>query len=83
MLESLAPEGPLHVACCCLIPSPCWSPSWPAVPAQLSRREAENDIRKDYPVQLVATVPESASAIKGSPEHAKLVALQEVLARPG
>lgn len=45
--------------------------------AKLSRREAEGDIRKDYPVQIVVTIPESASAIKGSAEHARLVALQE------
>ena len=51
--------------------------------AELSRREAENDIRKDYPVQVSVTVPESASAIKGSPDHAKLVALQEAVAPPG
>jgi len=31
--------------------------------SQLSRREAESDLRHDYPVQLVVTVPESASAI--------------------
>ena len=48
--------------------------------AKLSRREAEGDIRKDYPVQIVVTIPESASAIKGSPEHARLVALQEAVA---
>lgn len=52
-------------------------------PGQLSRREAENDIRRDYPVQLVVTVPESASAIKGSPEHARLVALEEAVTPPG
>ena len=45
--------------------------------ARLSRREAESDLRKDYPVQVVVTVPETASAIKGSPEHAQLVALAE------
>jgi len=45
--------------------------------AKLSRREAEGDIKKDYPVQIVVTIPESASAIKGSAEHARLVALQE------
>ena len=49
----------------------------------LSRREAENDIRKDYPVVVSVKVPESAKAIKGSPEHAKLVSLQEALARSG
>ncbi len=52
-------------------------------PARLSRREAESDIRKDYPVQVTVTVPESASAIKGSPEHARLVAIQEAVAGPG
>ncbi|BDU73094.1 hypothetical protein [Mesoterricola silvestris] len=50
---------------------------------KLSRREAEGDIRKDYPVQIVVTIPESASAIKGSPEHARLVALQEAVAAKG
>jgi len=52
-------------------------------PGQLSRREAENDIRKDYPVVVSIRVPQIASAIKGSPEHARLVALQENLARTG
>jgi hypothetical protein len=52
-------------------------------PSPLSRREAENDIRKDYPVVVSIQVPESASAIKGSPEHARLVSLQEALARTG
>jgi len=51
--------------------------------AQLSRREAEEDIRKDYPVVVAITVPETAKAIKGSPDHAKLVALQEELTRAG
>jgi hypothetical protein len=52
-------------------------------PSRLSRREAETDIRKDYPVQVNLLVPETASAVKGSPEHAKLVILQEMLTRPG
>jgi hypothetical protein len=52
-------------------------------PARLSRREAEHDIRQDYPVRVSVTVPETASAIKGSPEHAKLVALQEAVAPTG
>lgn len=52
-------------------------------PARLSRREAEGDIRKDYPVQVTVSIPESASAIKGSPEHARLVALQEAVAAKG
>jgi len=50
---------------------------------RLSRREAEEDIRKDYPVVVAITVPETARAIKGSPDHAKLVALQEELTRTG
>jgi len=52
-------------------------------PSQLTRREAENDIRQDYPVVVSIQVPETAAAIKGSPEHARLVALQEALARTG
>lgn len=47
--------------------------------SKLTRREAEKDIRQDYPVMVTATVPPRASAIKGSPEHAKLVAIQEAL----
>lgn len=50
-------------------------------PSKLSRAEAEKDIRQDYPVSVDIRVPESASAIKGSPEHARLVAMQEQLAR--
>jgi hypothetical protein len=52
-------------------------------PAKLTRREAESDIRKDYPVVVPAQVPGSAKAVKGSPEHAKLVALQEAMAKTG
>lgn len=51
--------------------------------SQLSRREAETDIRKDYPVVVAIRVPETAKAIKGSPEHARLVGLQEALVRTG
>jgi len=51
--------------------------------SHLTRREAENDIGKDYPVQVSVTVPETASAIKGSPEHAKLVALEEAVKPQG
>ena len=51
--------------------------------ARLSRREAETDIRQDYPVAVTLTVPQSAQAIKGSPEHARLVDLQEKLAATG
>jgi hypothetical protein len=50
---------------------------------QLTRREAETDIRKDYPVVITIAVPESAKAIKGSPDFAKLVSLQEHLVKAG
>lgn len=49
--------------------------------AKLSKREAESDIKKDYPVVIAIRVPESASAIKGSPEHVKLVRMQENLTK--
>ena len=51
--------------------------------ARLSRQEAERDIRQDYPVVVAITVPETEKAVKGSPEHARLVALQEELGRTG
>ena len=51
--------------------------------SKLSRREAESDIKKDYPVSVAIRVPENASAVKGSPEHAKLVHLQEVITKNG
>lgn len=51
--------------------------------SKLSRSEAESDIKKDYPVTVMLRIPEKASAIKGSPEHAKLVKLQEAVAKPG
>lgn len=52
-------------------------------PGRLSRREAESDIRRDYPVQIAVTVPETASAIKGSKDHARLVGLAEAVAPQG
>lgn len=51
--------------------------------SKLSRREAESDIKKDYPVTITIRVPENTSAIKGSPEHAKLVHMQERLTKNG
>jgi len=51
--------------------------------AKLSRREAEKDIRQDYPVQVVIQVPEGARAAAGSPELAKLAKLQEGLTHSG
>ena len=52
-------------------------------PSQLTRREAEDDLRKNYPVVVLVRLPETASASKGSPEHARLVTLQAALARTG
>ena len=51
--------------------------------SKLSKREAESDIKKDYPVSVAIRVPENASAIKGSPEHARLVKMQETLIKNG
>lgn len=47
--------------------------------SRLSQREADKDIAQDYPVVVTEDFPQRASAIKGSPQHAKLVALQEAL----
>lgn len=68
---------------CRLIAVPVLAAALACGPSRLSRREAERDIRKDYPVAVSLRVPESAKAIKGSPEHAKLVGLAEALARTG
>lgn len=51
--------------------------------AKLSKSEAEKDIRQDYPVIVDIRVPETASTIPGSPEHARLVAMAEQLAKTG
>jgi hypothetical protein len=51
--------------------------------SRLGRREAESDIRKDYPVRVAIRVPESASAIKGSPEHARLIKMHDQLTKNG
>jgi len=50
-----------------------------ACSSRLERTKAEDLIRKDYPVVVPVTVPEKASAEKGSPEHLRLVALKESL----
>jgi len=50
---------------------------------QLSHREAESDIRQDYPVTVSLRVPSKTSAIKGSPDFAKLVAMSEALTKHG
>ena len=54
-----------------------------ACSSKLERTRAEDLIRKDYPVVVPVTVPERASAEKGSPEHLRLVALKENLDKGG
>lgn len=51
--------------------------------SKLERTKAEDLIRKDYPVVVPVTVPEKASAEKGSPEHLRLASLKESLDRSG
>jgi len=52
-------------------------------PSRLTRREAERDIRKDYPVLVTVRIPATALAVPGSAEHARLEALQTALVRAG
>ena len=54
-----------------------------ACSSKLERTKAEDLIRKDYPVVVPVTVPEKASAEKGSPEHLRLVSLRESLDKSG
>jgi hypothetical protein len=54
-----------------------------ACSSKLERTKAEDLIRKDYPVVIPVTVPETASADKGSPEHLRLVSLKENLDKSG
>ena len=54
-----------------------------ACSSKLERGRAEELIRKEYPVAVPVTVPEKASAEKGSPEHLRLVALKESLDKSG
>lgn len=54
-----------------------------ACSSKLERAKAEDLIRKDYPVVVPVTVPEKASAEKGSPEHLRLATLKENLDRSG
>ena len=54
-----------------------------ACSSKLDRRKAEDMIRKTYPVVVPVTVPERASAEKGSPAHLRLVALKENLDKSG
>jgi len=54
-----------------------------ACSSKLERGKAEDLIRKEYPVVVPVTVPERASAEKGSPEHLRLAALKESLDKSG
>src|SRR5512133_1449251 len=54
-----------------------------ACSSKLERGKAEDLIRKGYPVVVPITVPEQASAEKGSPEHLRLVTLKESLDKTG
>lgn len=50
---------------------------------KLTRAGAEEAIRRLYPVDVIQAVPATDRAIKGSPQHAQLVAFQEHLGRMG
>jgi hypothetical protein len=54
-----------------------------ACSSKLERTRAEDLIRKDYPVVVPVTVPEKASAEKGSAAHLKLISLKENLDKSG
>jgi len=54
-----------------------------ACSSKLDRSKAEDLIRKDYPVIVPVTVPEKASAEKGSPAYLRLTALKENLDKSG
>lgn len=51
--------------------------------SKLERRRAEDLIRQAYPVVVPVTVPERASAEKGTPAHLRLVTLKEHLDKTG
>lgn len=54
-----------------------------ACSSKLDRTKAEDLLRKGYPVVVPVTVPEKASAEKGSPAHLRLQTLKENLDRSG
>jgi hypothetical protein len=54
-----------------------------ACSSKLERNKAEELLRAAYPVVVPVTVPDQASAEKGSSEHLKLVALKENLDKTG
>ena len=54
-----------------------------ACSSKLDRRKAEDLIRPTYPVVVPVTIPEQASADKGSPAYLRLTALKENLDKSG
>ena len=54
-----------------------------ACSSKLERGNAEDLIRKDYPVVVPVTVPDKASAETGSPAHLRLTTLKENLDASG
>jgi hypothetical protein len=54
-----------------------------ACSSKLERRKAEDLIRANYPVVIPVTVPEKATAEKGSPAYLRLSALKENLDKSG
>ena len=54
-----------------------------ACSSKLDRSKAEDLIRSNYPVVVPVTVPEKASAEKGSPAHLRLATLKENLDKSG
>ena len=51
--------------------------------SKLSRSKAENLLRASYPVVVPVSVPEKATAEKGSPAHQRLTSLKENLDKTG
>jgi len=51
--------------------------------SKLQKREAESDIKKDYPVMVMVPVPAKVSAEKGSEAHRKLLLLHDNLSKTG
>jgi hypothetical protein len=54
-----------------------------ACSSKLAKHQAEDLIRKDYPVVVPVTIPEKASAEKGSPAYLRLTSLKENLDKSG
>lgn len=49
----------------------------------LTRKEAERDLRQDYPVVVHLNIPERSTPLKGSPERERLQKLQDALVKTG